>query len=221
MADRVPRLVDLADAYDDAPAAAARLAALRARFEGAHGGGGGGSDAAPIVVARAPGRVNLIGEHIDYEGYSVLPMAIAQDTVVLARANATSGMLRLANVDERYADAEFPADPQQEVDRTAHSWANYFLCGYKVRTIRRSRLARGPASAAGVPMAIRPLTETAESVPRARVSRARRRGCSNTLQRPGTTCPGPRGWTSRCTAACPRAPECRRAARLLLRALSQ
>lgn len=42
---------------------------------------------APRFISRAPGRVNLIGEHLDYNGGSVLPIAIDRDCVCLARAS--------------------------------------------------------------------------------------------------------------------------------------
>ncbi|MCP4642522.1 MAG: galactokinase [bacterium] len=42
-------------------------------------------DAEPEIATRAPGRVNIIGEHTDYNHGFVLPMAIEQETVILAR----------------------------------------------------------------------------------------------------------------------------------------
>jgi galactokinase len=37
---------------------------------------------APLYVARAPGRVNLLGEHVDYNDGFVLPAAIDRATYV-------------------------------------------------------------------------------------------------------------------------------------------
>ncbi|XP_059280798.1 galactokinase [Lycium ferocissimum] len=89
----------------------------------------------PHVYARSPGRVNLIGEHIDYEGYSVLPMAIRQDTIVAIRkhdSNEAEKLLRIANVNsDKYSLCTYPADPLQEVDLKNHRWGHYFICGYK------------------------------------------------------------------------------------------
>jgi galactokinase len=51
---------------------------VRSHFEDKFG-------AAPDVVVAAPGRVNLIGEHIDYCDGFVLPMAIDRYTIIAAK----------------------------------------------------------------------------------------------------------------------------------------
>lgn len=88
----------------------------------------------PDVYARSPGRVNLIGEHIDYEGYSVLPMAIRQDTIIgIRKYDSGEGkpLLRIGNVNDKYMMCSYPADPEQELDLNNHKWGHYFICGYK------------------------------------------------------------------------------------------
>ncbi|HBK91127.1 MAG TPA: galactokinase [Parvularcula sp.] len=77
---------------------------------------------APDFVARAPGRVNLIGEHTDYNEDIVLPLAISVETRIAARARR-DGVVRLAAADYGGALDEFRlAAP---IDSSAHLWANY------------------------------------------------------------------------------------------------
>lgn len=65
----------------------ATLELVRNAFAGAFG-------TPPEVVARAPGRVNLIGEHTDYSGLPVLPIAIERATWV-AIAPDDSGIVEV------------------------------------------------------------------------------------------------------------------------------
>lgn len=76
----------------------------------------------PAFLAQAPGRVNLIGEHIDYVGLPVLPFAIDRRVVLLA-APRTDGKLRLANTDP-YAPREVDIAPAIPPFETA-DWGNY------------------------------------------------------------------------------------------------
>ncbi|KAH7967899.1 hypothetical protein HPB52_003814 [Rhipicephalus sanguineus] len=83
----------------------------------------------PEFYVRAPGRVNLIGEHIDYCGYAVLPMAVQQD-ILLACGHNNSTLLQLANVDSRYPSYSAPIDGLK-IDDVQPCWHHYFMCGVK------------------------------------------------------------------------------------------
>ena len=103
------------DGWDDAELErAARLATrVRARV---------GADARLFAV-RAPGRVNLIGEHTDYSGLPVLPVAIDRSTIVVASAN-TAREIELSNSDPRWAARSFRVERQIPPYQTG-DWANY------------------------------------------------------------------------------------------------
>ncbi|ODA77232.1 hypothetical protein RJ55_06859 [Drechmeria coniospora] len=88
-------------------------------------------------VARSPGRVNIIGEHIDYSLYSVLPMAVTADALLAVSAKpvddgAASFVIQLANVDDaKFASKEFSLlmDEKVQIDASKFEWTNYFKCG--------------------------------------------------------------------------------------------
>ena len=74
-------------------------------------------------IARAPGRVNIIGEHTDYNGLPVLPMTLLQE-IQLACAPRPGQRVRLRNIDSAFPPAEF--DNAFEIPPSPPgSWENY------------------------------------------------------------------------------------------------
>jgi galactokinase len=62
--------------------------------------------AEPDVIGSAPGRVNLIGEHTDFNGGQVLPFAIDRRTYVAMRARRDASVSRIVS-ESRSEAAEF------------------------------------------------------------------------------------------------------------------
>lgn len=71
----------------------------------------------------APGRVNLIGEHIDYSGLSVFPMAIRRG-VRLSVTPRVDANVQVTNDDPRFVPTTFAISRQIEPASPGH-WTNY------------------------------------------------------------------------------------------------
>jgi galactokinase len=74
----------LAEIYgDEAEKQVERYTAVLQEFAALHGAG-------EVWLFRAPGRVNLIGEHTDYNGGYVLPVTLNRDIVLAVRPRQDS-----------------------------------------------------------------------------------------------------------------------------------
>ncbi len=93
-------------------------------------------ETAPAATADAPGRVNLIGEHTDYNGGDVLPLALPLVTEVAIGPSPKDS-------DEVYS-ARFDETAQMATDASARShWADY--ASGALQAARRVGWLQGPA----------------------------------------------------------------------------
>jgi galactokinase len=109
----------------------------------------------PTYIARAPGRVNLIGEHIDYALFGVLPAAIEQDILIACAprlphpqtgAIPAPGSVVAENLHHKYTRQSFtPASTKEEdvsdenvrvegwhldINTNELRWESYVKAGY-------------------------------------------------------------------------------------------
>ncbi|KIW10610.1 galactokinase [Exophiala spinifera] len=138
MSKLVPKVNSLDDVYVGASAGDSVPAELRHRFENLvtffqtkYGG-------RPDFVSRSPGRVNIIGEHIDYSLYDCLPTAVTVDVLIATRVvkDDSTGQptIKIANINStKYPSKVYtiPSSGAVEVDKAHHAWSNYFLAGLK------------------------------------------------------------------------------------------
>ncbi|SJL09968.1 uncharacterized protein ARMOST_13350 [Armillaria ostoyae] len=108
----------------------------------------------PAYIARAPGRVNLIGEHIDYCLFGVLPAAIERDILIACapKTHADPGHVVADNLQDKYTKQAFKPSPKRndsvssissiddedvhaeewhlEINTTELRWESYVKAGY-------------------------------------------------------------------------------------------
>lgn len=91
-------------------------------------------NAPPQLFATAPGRVNLIGEHIDYCDGWALPFAIERSVLIAARPNQSNSARIASALDQQIIELPLAAP----IEPGPVTWANYplgVIAGFATREI--------------------------------------------------------------------------------------
>ena len=95
-----------------------RIISIRQKFEAAFG-------SLPTFIASAPGRVNLIGEHTDYNDGYVFPVAIDKYINIAARQRTDRRVaLHASDVNDSW---EFDLDAPDSTAQQAPMWSRYLI----------------------------------------------------------------------------------------------
>jgi N-acetylgalactosamine kinase len=76
-----------------------------------------------VFLIRSPGRVNIIGEHTDYNGLPVLPIAINRDIMLVASPRSDT-VVHIHNIDPRFEPRKFNISESIEPCPQG-DWGNY------------------------------------------------------------------------------------------------
>ncbi len=104
----------------------------------------------PAMMASAPGRVNLIGEHVDYNGGQVLPIAIERRTWIAMRPAAAGKESRVSSESQGATgsfDARRPAPAGEWWDYVAGVCAAFAHEGFEVPQFDAFVISDVPAGA--------------------------------------------------------------------------
>lgn len=90
-----------------------------------------------VVITRSPGRINLMGRHIDHRGGGINVMATDKDQVFVS-ARRDDDIVQIANLDPTYPDRSFSISETLSLG-TNESWLSYLASEKVVEALRESK----------------------------------------------------------------------------------
>ena len=90
-----------------------------------------------VVITRSPGRVNLMGRHIDHRGGGINVMASDKDIIFVSAPRDEDDVITIANTDESYVEAKF-AVSRLFNEKKYDKWLDYLTDEAVVQNLSQS-----------------------------------------------------------------------------------